>query len=433
MSFLLPKSVRDDFPILGSQVHGKPLVYLDSAATSQKPQVVIDALTHYYQNLNANIHRGIHYLAEVATQAYEDTREKVRAFINARNVCEIIFTRNATESINLVARSWGEANLKAGDDIVLTQLEHHSNLIPWQLVAKKTGAKLRFIPIDKEGRLDLSQIDTIITPKTKLLSFTLMSNVLGTITPAKTLIAKAKAVGAVVMCDAAQSSAHIATDVQDLDCDFLAFSAHKMCGPTGVGILYGKEALLETMPPFLGGGEMISHVEWERATWNVLPSKFEAGTPNIADVIAFGAALDYLNKIGMENIHRHEMTLTQHLLDRMIESPIIQLFGPHTTQDRGGVVSFEVDHVHPHDIGTALDFDGVAIRAGHHCAQPLMSVLGVPATARISFYFYNTLEEVDAAMRALEKANAYFTKRTGPAKPIPKRTGEALGEGGIPK
>ncbi len=411
MSFLLPSLIRDDFPILKTLIHGRPLVYLDNAATAQKPQVVIDAITHYYRNLNSNIHRGIHYLAEAATQAYEDTREKVRTFINARSVTEIIFTRNATESINLVARSWGETNLKVGDEIVLTQIEHHSNLIPWQLVAQKTGAKLRFIPIDKEGRLDLSQIDTIITPKTRLLSFTLMSNVLGTITPARDLIAKARAMGAVVVCDAAQSSAHIPTDAQDLDCDFLAFSAHKMCGPTGVGILYGKEALLEIMPPFLGGGEMISAVTWEKSTWNTLPSKFEAGTPNIADVIAFGAALDYLNKIGMENIHRHETTLTRALLTRMRDDPNIILFGPRTTEDRGGVVSFEVDRIHPHDIGTALDFEGIAIRAGHHCAQPLMGVLGVPATARVSFYLYNTLEEVDTVMRALEKANAYFHKR----------------------
>lgn len=413
MSFSLnTNAIRKDFPILGTKVHGKPLVYLDNAATTQKPQVVIDSLVHYYQNLNANVHRGIHYLSEVATGAFEGVREQARDFINARAACEIIFTRNATESINLVARSWGEANLKAGDEIVLTQLEHHSNLIPWQLVAKKTGAILKFIPIDKEGYLDLTTLDTIITPRTKVVSFTLMSNVLGTMPPAKKIIAKAKSVGAITVCDAAQSIAHTPTDVQDLDCDFLAFSAHKMCGPTGVGVLYGKEALIEAMPPFLGGGEMISHVEWTTATWNELPAKFEAGTPNIADVIAFGPALDYLKKIGMENIHRHEATLTQHLLNRMIESPIITLFGPHTTGNRGGVVSFELDHIHPHDVGTALDFEGIAIRAGHHCAQPLMGVLGVSATARVSFYFYNTLEEVDVLMAALDKAHAYFHKPT---------------------
>lgn len=399
---------RKDFPILETKVHGKPLVYLDNAATTQKPQVVIDSLVHYYQNLNANIHRGIHYLSEVATGAYEGVREQVRAFINARATCEIIFTRNATESINLVARSWGEANLKAGDEIVLTQLEHHSNLIPWQLVAKKTGAVLKFIPIDKLGYLDLSTLDAIITPRTKLVSFTLMSNVLGTIPPAQAIIAKAKSVGAVTLCDAAQSVAHTLTDVQALDCDFLVFSAHKMCGPTGVGVLYGKEALLEAMPPFLGGGEMIIKVEWTTATWNELPSKFEAGTPNIADVIAFGPALTYLQKIGMENIYRHEATLTQYLLNRMIENPHVILFGPRTTDNRGGVVSFELDRIHPHDIGTALDFEGIAIRAGHHCAQPLMGILGVPATARVSFYLYNTLEEVDALMTALDKAHAYF-------------------------
>lgn len=413
MNFSLnTNAIRKDFPILGTKVHGKPLVYLDNAATTQKPQVVIDSLVHYYQNLNANVHRGIHYLSEVATAAYEDVREQVRGFINARAVCEIIFTRNATESINLVARSWGEANLKAGDEIVLTQLEHHSNLIPWQLVAKKTGAVLKFIPIDKEGYLDLTTLDTIITSRTKVVSFTLMSNVLGTIPRAKVIIAKAKSVGAITVCDAAQSVAHTTTDVQDLDCDFLVFSAHKMCGPTGVGVLYGKEALLEAMPPFLGGGEMIIKVDWTTATWNELPSKFEAGTPNIAGVIAFGPALSYLQKIGMENIHRHEATLTQHLLNRMIESPIITLFGPHTTGNRGGVVSFELDRIHPHDVGTALDFEGIAIRAGHHCAQPLMGVLGVPATARASFYFYNTLEEVDALMAALEKAHSYFCGNT---------------------
>ncbi|PIR20410.1 MAG: cysteine desulfurase [Deltaproteobacteria bacterium CG11_big_fil_rev_8_21_14_0_20_47_16] len=409
MSFLLPTNeIRKDFPILDTKVHGKPLVYVDNAATTHKPQVVIDSLVNYYQTLNSNIHRGIHYLSEAATQEYEAVREKVRAFVNARNTCEIIFTRNATEAINLVARSWGETNVKAGDEIVLSQLEHHSNLIPWQMLATKTGATLKFIPVDKEGQLDLSNLDQLITNKTKIVAFTLMSNVLGTMPPADKIIKRAKAVGAVTLCDASQYAAHAKTDVQALDCDFLVFSAHKMCGPTGVGVLYGKEAILNAMPPFLGGGEMISHVEWDKATWNVLPSKFEAGTPNIADVIAFGPALDYLNKIGLDKIHEHEMTLTQRLLDGMAANPNVILFGPKTTENRGGVVSFELDHIHPHDIGTVLDFEGIAIRAGHHCAQPLMSVLGVPATARVSFYFYNTPEEVDMVLRALEKANAYF-------------------------
>ncbi len=431
MSFLLNTTeIRKDFPILGTQVHGKPLVYLDNAATTQKPQAVIDSLTHYYQNLNANIHRGIHYLSEVATGAYEGVREQVRGFINAKSTAEIIFTRNATESINLVARTWGEANVKSGDEIVLTQLEHHSNLIPWQLLAQKTGAVLKFIPIDANGYLDTTTLDTIITPRTKLVSFTLMSNVLGTMPPAKMIIAKAKSVGAVTLCDAAQSIAHTLTDVQDLGCDFLVFSAHKMCGPTGVGVLYGKEALLNAMPPFLGGGEMISHVEWTTATWNDLPAKFEAGTPNIADVIAFGPALTYLQKIGMDKIAQHEATLTQHLLDRMISNPNVVLFGPRTTENRGGVVSFELGNVHPHDIGTALDFEGIAIRAGHHCAQPLMGVLGVPATARVSFYFYNTIEEVDAFMVALDKAHAYFHK---PTQKSPSPKGEDWGEGVIHK
>ncbi|MBI2345892.1 MAG: cysteine desulfurase [Deltaproteobacteria bacterium] len=438
-----PNILRADFPILATKVHGKPLVYFDNAATTQKPQIVIDALVKYYTEMNANVHRGLHHLAEVATEAIESAREKTRAFINAPSVMGIVFTRNATEAINLVAQSYGRTHLKPGDEILLTQMEHHSNLVPWQLVAKTTGASLRFVPIMDNGLLDLTAFEQLLTPKTKIFAFTMMSNVLGTINPVKDLTAKAHAVGAVVCVDAAQGAAHLPVDVQALNCDFLALSSHKMCGPTGVGVLYGKETLLNAMPPFLGGGEMIRHVEWETATWNDLPYKFEAGTPNIADTIAFGTALDYLRGIGMANIREHEKALTVYAFEVLSAHRDCTIYGPHPTMpasvvssrtcgveggaptawpaggatqapvitQRGGVISFNVGDIHPHDLGQALDFEGVAIRAGHHCAQPLMGRLGVVATARARFYLYNTKEEIDVLSAALEKTRRFFHQK----------------------
>lgn len=401
--------IRRDFPILHTTVRGKPLVYLDNAATSQKPRVVLDALTHYYATTNANIHRGVHYLAETATAAYESTRAAVHEFINARSEREIIFTRNATEALNLVAHSYGRMVLQPGDEILLTEMEHHSNLIPWQLIATERGAVLRFVPIHSSGALDLSRIDQLINSKTKIVSCTMLSNVMGTITPVSELIHRAHAVGAVVVLDAAQGVAHLPVDVQALECDFLAFSAHKMCGPTGVGVLYGKEALLAAMPPFLGGGEMIHTVELTSATWADLPHKFEAGTPNIADVVAFKTALDYVRGIGMPNIRAYEAQLTRYAVQRLHDVPGVTMYGPGIEELRDAVVAFNIDALHPHDVSQALDFEGIAIRAGHHCCQPLMKRLGVAATNRISVAFYNTFDEIDRCIDALEKARSFFS------------------------
>ncbi|MDI6857681.1 MAG: cysteine desulfurase [Dehalococcoidia bacterium] len=404
------EAVRRDFPILERRVHGRPLVYLDNAATTQKPRAVIDALSQYYERSNANIHRGLHALAEEATAAYEGTRAKVAGLINAPTAESVVFTRNTTESINLVAHSWGRKRLRPGDEIVLTVMEHHSNLIPWQLLAKETGARLRFIDIDDEGRLRRDDIERLIGERTRLVAFTQMSNVLGTINPAAEIIARAHSRGALALVDGAQSVPHMPVDVQEMDCDFLAFSSHKMLGPTGVGVLYARRELLEDMEPFLGGGEMISRVSLEDASWNEVPWKFEAGTPNIGGVIALGAAIDYLKALGMESVRAHEMELGRYALEALAGIPGVTVYGPKNADSRGAVVAFNYGDLHPHDIGTALDSYGIAIRAGHHCAQPLMARLGVVATARASFYIYNRTDEVDALARGIREAARFFER-----------------------
>jgi cysteine desulfurase / selenocysteine lyase len=402
------QSIRSDFPILSREVHGKKLVYLDNAATTQKPVSVIDAEARYYRETNANIHRGIHTLSEESTALYEGVRKKVAQFIGSSASESIVFTRGATESINLVAHSWGRKVLKAGDEILLTAFEHHSNLIPWQLTAQVTGAKLRFIPLTPEGRLDLSGLDRLLTRRTKLVAITGMSNVMGTVVPVKEIARKADAVGAKVLVDGAQSVPHTETRVNDLGCDFLAFSAHKMLGPTGVGVLYGRPEILDAMDPYQGGGDMILEVWRDHANWNELPWKFEAGTPNMAGVVAFGAAIDYLKAVGMAAIHQHEKELAGYALEKLRQDPNVRLYGPSDLEDRGGVVSFNYGAIHPHDIGTLLDQEGIAIRAGHHCCQPLMRDLGISGTARASFALYNTREEVDALVQALRKAATIF-------------------------
>jgi cysteine desulfurase/selenocysteine lyase len=404
------EKVRKDFPILQRRVHGRPLVYLDNAATTQKPRAVIDALNRYYENSNANIHRGLHALAEEATAAYEETRAKVARFIGAPAAESIIFTRNATESINLVAHSWGRKHLRPGDEIVLTVMEHHSNLIPWQLLVKETGARLRFVDIDDEGRLRWDDVERLIGERTRLVAFTHMSNVLGTINPAAEIAALAHRRGALVLVDGAQSVPHMPVDVQDLDCDFLAFSSHKMLGPTGVGILYAKRELLDGMDPFLGGGEMISRVTLEDATWNEVPWKFEAGTPDIGGVVALSAAVDYLEKLGMESVRAHEGELARNALDLLECIPGVTIYGPRDSGGRGAVVAFNYGDLHPHDLGTALDSYGIAIRAGHHCAQPLMARLGCVATARASFYIYNRLDEVETLAQGVREAARFFER-----------------------
>ncbi|MBK6880174.1 MAG: cysteine desulfurase [Elusimicrobia bacterium] len=410
MTALNPDRLRLDFPILSRKIHGKPLVYLDNAATTQKPMSVIMSMTAYYERTNANVHRGVHTLSQEATSLMEQSRDKVAAFIGAPDPATVIFTRNATESINLVAYSWARKNLKPGDEILLTEMEHHSNLIPWQMAAQATGAVLRFIPVTGwDGFLDLSRLDGLLTPRTKLLAVTQMSNVLGTINPVTELARRAHAVGAKVLVDGAQSAPHLAVDVKTLGADFFAFSAHKMLGPTGLGVLWAPRALLETMEPFLGGGDMISQVWPDRATWNELPYKFEAGTPNITGAIAFGAAIDYLNQVGMDNIRAHEQDITGYALGTLKDRfPKIVLHGPADVAQRGGVVSFELPGVHPHDIGTILDREGVAVRAGHHCCQVLMKKFGVAGTARASFYLYNTRAEVDALVASLGQVERLF-------------------------
>jgi cysteine desulfurase/selenocysteine lyase len=400
--------IRNDFPILKRQVHGKPLIYLDNAATTQKPSIVIDTESRYYQEINSNIHRGIHSLSEQATAAYEGAREKVSRFIGAASPESLIFTRGTTESVNLVAHGWARKFLVPGDEILLTAVEHHSNLIPWQMVAKATGAKLRFIPITESGELDLTDIDKLLTRKTKLVAMTAMSNVLGTIFPVKKIAKYADAVGAKLFVDGAQSVPHLPTQLKDLQCDFLAFSAHKMLGPTGVGALWAKPEILDAMDPFMGGGDMILEVWPDRATWNELPWKFEAGTPNIAGGIAFGAAIDYLENIGMDAVRQHEKELTSYALEQLSKDPNVKFYGAAEPENRGGVISFNYGAIHPHDIGTLLDQEGIAIRAGHHCCQPLMRDLGISGTARASFYIYNTREEVDALVKALAKAATVF-------------------------
>jgi len=402
------EKLRKDFPILRREVHGRPLVYFDNAATSQKPQQVIDALVEYYSTYNANIHRGIHTLAEEATAKYEETRQKTADFIGTPEPGTIVFTRNTTEAINLVAYSWARKTLKPGDEIVFSVMEHHSNIVPWQMIAKETGATLRFLDIDDEGQLLWDEIERTIGERTKLVSIIHMSNVLGTINDVRRIADLAHKHGALVLVDGAQSVPHLPVNVQELDCDFFAFSAHKMLGPTGVGVLYARRELLESMDPFLGGGEMIRRVRLEESTWNDVPWKFEAGTPNIGDVCAFGATLDYLSELGMENVREHEMSITRAAIRRLSAIPDLTIYGPESVQARGGVVTFNVGDVHPHDLGTVLDSYGVAIRAGHHCAQPLMQRLGVVATARASFYVYNKDEELDTLVEGIEAAARLF-------------------------
>lgn len=400
-------TIRRDFPILTEAVNGHPLVYLDNAATTQKPRQVIDALVRYYEHGNANIHRGIHALAVRATDQYESVRSRTAAFIGAHSSESIVFTRNTSESLNLVARTWAET-LRPDDEIVLTVMEHHSNIVPWQLLAGRTGVTLRFVDIDEAGRLSLDSLREAITPRTRLVSVAHVSNVLGTINPVSEIAEMAHRVGALICVDAAQSVPHIEVDVSSLDCDFFAFSAHKMLGPTGVGVLWAKPELLESMEPFLGGGDMIATVRLEGSTWADIPHKFEAGTPNIADVIAFGAALEYLEEIGMTAVREHETELANYALEQFSRLPYVRPFGPLEAEDRSGVISFDVDGAHPHDVATIMDGHGVAIRAGHHCAQPLMRRLSVPATNRVSFAIYNEKREIDVFLEALEHVRSVF-------------------------
>lgn len=400
--------VREDFPILKREVKpGVRLVYLDSAATSQKPLSVIRAIDDVYLHYNANIHRGVHTLAEESTAAYESARQRIAAFIGAARPRELVFTRNTTESINLVAYAWGLANLKPGDVIILTEMEHHSNLVPWQIISGLTEARLEFIPVTEEGFLDLDTYHKLLEQKPKMVAFTHMSNVLGTITPAKEMIAAAHSAGALTLLDGAQSVPHFAVNVRDLGVDFLAFSAHKMCGPTGIGALYGREALLEAMPPFMGGGDMIRKVFLRSFTPNELPYKFEAGTPAVAEAVGFGAAVDYLNKIGMASIAEHEHVLTAYALEQLKNISGIRILGP-DADHKGGVVTFALDGIHPHDVAQVLDGDGIAVRAGHHCAMPLHERYHLPATARASFYLYTTREEIDLLVKGIGKVQKLF-------------------------
>ena len=400
--------VREDFPILKREVRpGVPLIYLDSAATSQKPIPVIEAMDRYYRETNANIHRGIHALAEEATEAYESARQRIAAFIHAPSSEEVIFTRNTTESINLVANSWGRKFLKSGDLILLTEMEHHSNLIPWQLLAEQLDLRLEFIPVTSEGLLDLEEYQRLLALEPKLVSLTHMSNVLGTVNPLDEILPAAKAAGAVTLVDGAQSVPHFPVDLSQLEADFYAFSAHKMLGPTGIGILYGKRDLLEQMPPFLGGGEMIKRVELRKFTVNDLPHKFEAGTPAIAEAVGFGAAVDYLSQIGMAEIEKQERKITGYALERLSVIPGLKVLGP-GIEDKGGVVSFYIEGIHAHDVAQVLDSVGIAVRAGHHCAQPLHNRFNLPATSRASFYLYNTEEEVDRLVDGIHKTKAIF-------------------------
>jgi cysteine desulfurase / selenocysteine lyase len=400
--------IQKDFPILARMVHDRRLVYLDNAATTQKPRVVIDAIQRYYEETNANVHRGIHTLANEATTAYEEVREHVARFLGGVDARGVVFTRNATEAINLVARSWLEPRIRAGDEILLTEMEHHANLVPWIMLAKRTGAVLRHIPITDDGRLDLGKLPDLLTSRTRFVSVVHASNVLGTINPVEEIARLAHARGVPILIDAAQSAPHMPVDPAAIGADFLAFSAHKMLGPTGVGVLWGRPELLEQAEPMLGGGEMIREVRLDDATWNDIPWKFEAGTPNIADVIAFGPALDYLEGLGLDAIRSHEIDLNRYALERLASVPGIKIHGPAEPEARTGVLSFYDDVIHPHDIATILDLYGVAVRAGHHCAQPLMRRLGVPATARASFYIYNDRADVDALVAALVEARAYF-------------------------
>src|SRR6266487_3200930 len=413
-------ALRADFPILDQQVHGQPLIYFDNAATSQKPRAVIDALTHYYEHDNANVHRGIHELSSRATTAYEAARARAAKFINARSADEIVFTRGTTEGINLVANSWGTKNLKPGDVILLTEMEHHSNLVPWQLLAQRTGAKLAYLPVNgDEALLDMSKLDSLLTRQVKIFAMVHISNSMGTVNPAAELCERARKLGITTLVDAAQSAGHMPVDVQAIGCDFLAFSGHKICGPTGIGVLYGRQELLDAMPPYQGGGEMILSVEYHKTEFKKAPHRFEAGTPDISGPIGLHAAMDYLDAIGRENIFRHDQELATCAYEKLAALKNIRLFGPHpplappgrgTETGRAGVVSFLLADVHAHDVVTLADQAGVALRGGHHCTQPLMRRLGVESTARASFYFYNTKAEVDRFVEVVKEIQKFFAR-----------------------
>ena len=397
-------AIRADFPALDQLVHGRPLVYLDNAATTQKPRAVLDAMQRYYERDNANVHRGVHTLSERATEAYEGAREKVRAFVNAASVREVIFTRNATEGINLVARAWGDANVGAGDEVLITAMEHHSNIVPWQLLAERKGATLRVAPIDDRGDVIQDEFARLLTPRTKIAAFVHVSNALGTINPVVEMTRLAKQAGAAVLVDGSQAAYHMAVDVQAIGADLYVFTGHKLYGPTGIGVLYGREAVLDAMPPFLGGGDMIRTVTFEGSTWNDLPYKFEAGTPYMAGAIGLGAAMDYVSRIGFDAIGAHEAALLEKATAAVSAEPGIRIIG--TAARKASVLSFVMDGIHPHDIGTVVDREGVAIRTGHHCAQPVMDRYGIPATARASFAMYNTINEIDALVAAVRRVRA---------------------------
>lgn len=444
-----PQKIKSDFPIFRRRINGHPVTYLDSASTTQKPKSVIQALTHFYENTNANIHRGIYKLSQEATEQYEETREAVKNFINAKSASEIIFTKNATEGVNLVAYAWGRNHLKKGDIVLASALEHHSNLVPWQLLCKETGARLEIIPLDKNFGLDLSKLDQILTKKVKLVGLTHASNVTGMIVPIEKIIKKAHQIGAIVFVDGAQSVPHIPIDVQKIDCDFMAFSSHKMLGPTGVGILFGKKEILESLPPFLCGGDMIKEVKQHSARWNDIPWKFEAGTPNIADVIALKKAIDYLKKIGMENVLKHDQKLLAYAKSKLQKMPEIEMYAPKKLRaqsadaQRGeksgstssetsepiienctGILSFNVKSVHPHDTAEILSQEGICIRSGHHCCQPLLERLGVTATARMSFYIYNDKKDIDRAVSAIKKVIKIFRPKPQITRHPPDATGQ---------
>ena len=402
------KTIIKDFPILNRKINEKKLIYFDNAATSQKPKVVIDALSNFYSNNNANIHRGVHTLSMESTYMYDEAKDKIAEFINAPNINSIIFTRGTTESLNLIADSWGQSNLNESDNIVITELEHHSNIVPWQELIKKTKSKLKYIPINSDGTLNLTNINNIITKNTKLVSLTHVSNGIGTINNIKEIIKIAKSIGAITVIDAAQSAPHMPLDVIDLDCDFLTFSGHKMLAPTGIGVLYGKKELLESMPPYQKGGDMILEVTFNKSTWNEIPFKFEAGTPNIAGAIGLSAATKYLMEIGMQNIREHEIELTKYAYNNLMNINGIEILGPENIDIRAGLISFNIPDIHPHDLGTFLDSKGIAIRTGHHCAMPLIKKLGSHSSARASFYIYNTNQEIDKFTTEINNSIKYF-------------------------
>jgi len=399
-------SVRQQFPILDVEINGHPLVYLDSAATSQKPQVVIDAISNYYARSNSNVHRGVHTLSQQATDIYEETREKTRALINASDSREIIYVRGTTEAINLVASTYGRQNVGEGDDVIVTAMEHHSNIVPWQILCEEKGANLKVVPMDENGDLIMEEFDRLLSDRTKIVATVHLSNALGTINPVKEMFKKARTVGVATLLDGAQSAPHMAIDVKDIDCDFLAFSGHKLYGPTGIGILYGKYDLLSQMPPYQGGGEMIASVTFEKTIYAELPAKFEAGTPHIAGTAGLGAAIDFVNEIGLDNVAAHERTLLDYSIERIGSINGVKLIG--NPKHRSGVISFVVDGVHPHDVGTVLDSQGIAIRAGHHCAQPVMAHFGIPATVRASFGMYNTTNEIDRLYEGVQQVFEVF-------------------------